>query len=274
MSGDWRATGHSDGTDAVAKVLQEEVEEFTLNVQGDGRVIGYPTFKLARREDVFRLTGSVKADSRGLRLEMWQEYPASGYPGVTRAGVPLPWDSTLGLGSVTRWSARVGLDGTTLTHGKWSGSCAGTFIAERVCHSVPTEDVEDDLERRLKALGDDPLLGGPPMLDPSALQEDPSADSPRQRAAPIAVQDCPLAFCAAMAVAPRTEDPTELLRRATVALRKAVAAHESTTARGYDGYNLPTIYMYREGVACLRSAYKRAYCLLFPRDFLRSRSYP
>jgi hypothetical protein len=118
MSGEWRALGYSDGTDTKRKGLQEELEEFTLDVRPDGYVSGYPTYELDNPADVFNLSGTVKNDSRGqLRLQMQQIYSTTN--------------------NVTKWSAKVGSDGTTLHGGEWSGSCAGTFKAERVTTPSP-----------------------------------------------------------------------------------------------------------------------------------------
>lgn len=110
MTGEWRASGHSVGTDSS---VQEELEDFTLHVHKDGYLTGCPTYELdLGPEDIFRLTGSVQADSRGLGVEIRQVYP-----------------HTKG---VTHWTARVENNGTTLSQGKWSGSCSGSFRAERL----------------------------------------------------------------------------------------------------------------------------------------------
>ena len=115
MNGEWRSYGRSENAIDVDHVNaididRESLEEFTLVVRSDGCVTGYPTFP-GRREDAFTLTGIVKAESReSIYLEMTQTYPHTG--------------------NETNWMARVDPDGTTL-RGKWTGSFAGCFRAER-----------------------------------------------------------------------------------------------------------------------------------------------
>eukprot|EP01044_Picomonas_judraskeda_P005425 COSAG03_NODE_511_length_7294_cov_23.887021_7_plen_557_part_00 len=152
MSGDWRAAGHSDGSDAKVAGFQEELEEFTLDVRADGHVTGYPTFDV-ERDDVFSLSGSVKPDNNGrLCLEMRQDYPHTG--------------------GVTNWAARVGDDGTTLTHGRWSGSCAGTFDAERVREPVAQTTSLEKLQAAHRAV----VAGPEPEPEPGFESATASAE--------------------------------------------------------------------------------------------------
>ena len=159
MSGDWCATGHSDGTDTKVEGFQEELEQFTLDVRDDGHVTGRPTFDVDRRDD-FTLDGSVKPDSHGrLCLTMRQVYQATG--------------------SVTNWTARVGDDGTTLTDGIWSGSCKGTFKAER--DQPPAQTTFAD---RLMAAHREVVVGRAPEPEPENEPEpepEPSATASTER---------------------------------------------------------------------------------------------
>jgi hypothetical protein len=113
MNGDWRAIGHSRGAEDTS--VDEEDECFSLHVQTDGVVSGSNSQSQRAtspsRDEIFTLTGSVTANSRGLLLEMRQTYTYSG--------------------CCTDWAARVGRDGRKLV-GRWSGDVVGSFHAERI----------------------------------------------------------------------------------------------------------------------------------------------
>ena len=141
MSGHWRAHGQSEGTDRERKRTQDELEDFILDVCPDGHATGYPAYHVAP-EDNFSFNGSVETGL--LRLEMTQVYTSTG--------------------NATQWSASISGDGMHLKSGRWSGSCVGSFFAERI-------DTEPEPEPEAKADELEKMRNPEPEPEVNASQE-------------------------------------------------------------------------------------------------------